>query len=55
MSGTMSRRETSVPRRWFEQGPLASLREEMDGLFESFFGAPELSGAGVPRVDLAET
>ena len=50
--------ERNVPGRWLEHGPLASLRSEMDGLFENFFGTPAssaLSGAGVPSVDVVET
>ena len=58
MPGTMTKPEAGAPRRWFENGPLASLRDEMDGLFENFFGSPihsHLAGGSVPSIDLAET
>ena len=58
MTGTMTKSESNVPRRWFEHGPLASLRDEVDGLFESFFGAPGVtpfSGTAIPSIDVAET
>jgi HSP20 family protein len=58
MSGTVSKRETSQPRRWFERGPLSSLREEMDDLFENFFGTPSsgaLSVDSMPSIDVSET
>lgn len=55
---TVSKRENTTPRRWFEQGPLAALRGEMDELFESFFGEEALaapSAMSVPSIDVAET
>lgn len=58
MISQLTRRETSTPRRWFEMGPVSSLRDEMDQLFESFFGnGDEVRAAGrlVPNLDLSET
>lgn len=57
MSGTMTTRETT-PRRWFEMTPWASLRREMDELFENAFGLPVTTmtkGEAMPRLDVAET
>lgn len=54
----VSKRENTSPRGWFEQGPLATLRGEMDELFESFFGEKGLTtpaAMSVPSVDVAET
>lgn len=58
MTGSISKPESTTPRRWFEQGPLTSLRDEMDDLFSSFFGAPGAargSDVAVPSIDVAET
>ncbi len=58
MTGPLTKQEGGVPRHWLDRGPLASLREEMDGLFENFFGTPvasQLSSGTVPGMDVAET
>lgn len=55
---TLAKRESPTPRRWFEQGPLASLRGEMDELFESFFGEKGVAATSsmlVPSIDVSET
>ena len=43
-------------RRVRGEGPLSSLRTEMDRLFEDFFGTllPEKVGMNIPAVDIAE-
>lgn len=56
--GAMTRREPGTPRRWFERGPMGSLRDEMDELFASFFGTPAVADASemtIPSIDMAET
>ena len=58
MTGTITKREPTTPRRWFEGGPMGTLRDEVDELFESFFGAPSIAAAAemtVPSIDVAET
>lgn len=58
MTGTMTKPESTTPRRWFEQGPMASLRDEMDELFENFLGTPTGSGLStvrIPSIDISET
>ncbi len=58
MTGTITKPDSNVPRRWFDQGPLASFRDEVDGLFQSFFGGPgmlQTPDGGVPSIDVAET
>jgi HSP20 family protein len=58
MNGTLTKREPTTPRRWFERGPMATLRDEVDELFEGFFGAPALAATTemtIPSIDLAET
>lgn len=58
MTGPLSKPESNVPRRWFDSSPLSSLRDEMDGLFENFFGAPiasQLADRRVPSMDVSET
>ncbi|MEQ9407403.1 MAG: Hsp20/alpha crystallin family protein [Fuerstiella sp.] len=58
MNGSMKKRESTTPGQWFQRGPLASLREEMDDLFQNFFGtsAPAtLADVTVPSIDVAET
>lgn len=58
MNGSMTKRESTTPRRWFQQGPMSSLRDEVDELFSSFFGAPALAAAAeisIPSVDVSET
>ena len=56
---TLSKSEKPAPRRLLERWPMASLREEMDDLFESFFGEGALSstarGRLVPQMDVSET
>ncbi len=55
---TPKKREALTPGRWFERGPLGSLRQEMDDLFENFFGETGLLKPAtdlVPSVDLSET
>lgn len=58
MTGAMTKPDANVPRHWFERGPLASFRDEVDGLFQSFFGGPgmvQMPDGGVPSIDVAET
>ena len=58
MSRTMTKSETKTPRRWFERGPLASLRDEVEDVFENFFGASDMSrfeDGNIPSVDVSET
>lgn len=57
MSNAVSKRESSRPSPWLRGGPLASLRHEMDDLFENFFGSglPAISRENMPSLDVAET
>lgn len=58
MTGTMTRSEGNIPRQWFEHGPLSALHNEVDGLMESFFGAPllrQMAGVRSPGIDVVET
>ena len=57
MTQAMTQREQkNVPRRWFESGPLTTLRDEMDELFNSFFGGADAATPLLtPSVDVAET
>jgi len=57
MAGTITRK-TTRPGRWLERGPLLSLRDEMDELFQNFFGdstSPRTREEIVPRFDVSET
>lgn len=58
MAQELKRQDQPALRRWFEDTPLATLRQEMDDLFESFFSGrslPALTRELAPSVDLAET
>ncbi|MEZ6132183.1 MAG: Hsp20/alpha crystallin family protein [Planctomycetaceae bacterium] len=58
MNSTLTKREPTTPRRWFERGPMGTLRNEVDELFESFFGTPAMASASelmIPSIDVAET
>ena len=58
MSRTMAKSETTTPRRWLERGPLASLRDEIEDVFENFFGGPDMSQLAdgkIPSIDVSET
>ena len=56
MTQTMTKRETSAtPRRWFEGGPLSTLRDEMDELVSNFFGGVPSAVIGAPSIDISET
>ena len=56
MTATLTKREKATPRRWFDRGPLASLREEMNDLFENFFGESDTSTREmIPSLDVSET
>ena len=55
---TLTKREKATPRHWFDRGPLANLREEMDELFENFFGEralPSETHEMIPKLDVSET
>ncbi|MEW4526172.1 Hsp20/alpha crystallin family protein [Maioricimonas sp. JC845] len=58
MNEVAPRRQSPGLKRWFEGSPIASLRREMDDLFENFFGQgeslPSTLGT-VPRLDVSET
>ncbi len=58
MNGAIKKREATTPRRWFERGPMGTLRDEVDELFESFFGTPTVAAGAemtIPSIDVAET
>jgi HSP20 family protein len=58
MNGALTKRQATTPRRWFEREPVGALREEVDELFENFFGTPAITSAlemTVPSIDVAET
>lgn len=58
MTGTITNPENKTPRRWLDGGPLTSLRDEMDNVFENFFGTPivsRLTESTVPSIDVSET
>lgn len=58
MSGPTTKRELTKPRTWFERGPMGSLRQEIDELFEGFFGTPTNAGTAdvnIPCINVAET
>jgi HSP20 family protein len=58
MAQELKRQEQPALRRWFDDTPLAMLRQEMDDLFESFFSGrslPALTRELAPSVDVAET
>lgn len=51
------KRDQFRPASWISGGPLASLRYEMDDLFENFFGGslPTMTRDNLPSLDRAET
>jgi HSP20 family protein len=58
MAQELKRQEQPMLRRWFDDSPLATLRQEMDDLIESFFSGRALPALGrelSPRLDVAET
>ena len=58
MSQAVTKQEQPRMQRWFEHNPLQALRDELEGVFENFFGAGR-AGEGLlavsPRLDVAET
>ena len=58
MKSALAKSEKTTPGRWFARGPMGTLRDEVEELFESFFGTPALAGSAeltVPSTDVAET
>lgn len=58
MSQELKQQERPGLRRWFDDSPLASLRQEMDDLFETFVSGrslPALSRELAPSLDVAES
>lgn len=57
MTTQAPKRSVPTRRRLFDGGPLASLRDEMEEMMESWFGndAPALASGTQPRFDLSET
>ena len=58
MNGALTKSKSTTPRRWFEREPVGALREEVDELFENFFGAPAIAPTlemTIPSIDVAET
>ena len=58
MGRTLTKPETRTARRWFERGPLASLRDDVEDVFENFWGTSEMSpfeDGNIPSVDVSET
>lgn len=53
----LTRREAATPMRWTDNRPWQSFRDEMEGMFENFFGngLATRDEPLVPRMDLAET
>lgn len=58
MAQELKRQEQPTLRRWFDDTPLATLRQEMDDLFENFFSGrslPAVTRELAPSLDVAET
>ncbi|GAB4136606.1 MAG: Hsp20/alpha crystallin family protein [Planctomycetaceae bacterium] len=59
MTSLLSKRDNaSLFRPWWNRGPLATLREEVEELFENAFGSSELMPQGgriLPSIDVSET